>query len=65
MHCGDSSVVIVGGGTMGGDISLLFAMAGWNVYIVEPVPERREELTLRIKNIHYKDYVQKVLLINS
>jgi len=50
MSCGESSVVIVGGGTMGGDIALLFALGGWNIYIVEPVLEQRKTLPTRIRH---------------
>lgn len=36
--------VIVGGGTMGADVAIVFARGGWTVVVVEPGAERRQGL---------------------
>lgn len=38
------TVVIVGGGTMGADVAVVFARGGWRVVIVEPSQARRSDL---------------------
>ena len=40
---------IIGGGTMGGDIALIFAAGGWKTYIVEPSAKTRGTLPDRIR----------------
>jgi 3-hydroxybutyryl-CoA dehydrogenase len=44
----NSSVAIIGGGIMGGDIAIIFAAAGWNVHVMSPSPKTREALAARI-----------------
>ena len=39
-----SVAVIVGGGTMGADVAIVFARGGWRVVVVEPAAERRQAL---------------------
>ena len=43
-----SSVAIIGGGIMGGDIAIIFAAAGWNVHVMSPSPKTREALAARV-----------------
>jgi 3-hydroxybutyryl-CoA dehydrogenase len=43
-----SSIVIVGGGIMGGDIAIIFAAAGWNVHVMSPSQKTRDALPARI-----------------
>jgi 3-hydroxybutyryl-CoA dehydrogenase len=44
----DSCVAIIGGGTMGGDIALIFAAGGWATHIVEPSAMTRKTLPDRL-----------------
>ncbi|MGZ5257460.1 MAG: 3-hydroxyacyl-CoA dehydrogenase family protein, partial [Burkholderiales bacterium] len=44
-----SSVVIIGGGIMGGDIAIIFAANGWDVHVMSPSPKTREALPPRIE----------------
>jgi 3-hydroxybutyryl-CoA dehydrogenase len=43
-----SSVVIIGGGIMGGDIATIFAAGGWNVRVMSPSQKTRNALPARI-----------------
>jgi 3-hydroxybutyryl-CoA dehydrogenase len=43
-----SSVAIIGGGIMGGDIAIIFAAAGWNVHVMSPSQKTREALGTRV-----------------
>jgi 3-hydroxybutyryl-CoA dehydrogenase len=43
-----SSVAIIGGGIMGGDIAIVFAAGGWNVHVMSPSPKTRDALPARI-----------------
>jgi 3-hydroxybutyryl-CoA dehydrogenase len=45
----DSSVVIIGGGIMGGDIAIIFAAGGWNVHVMSPSQKTRDALPARIQ----------------
>lgn len=44
-----SSVVIIGGGIMGGDIAIIFAAGGWNVHVMSPSQKTRDALPARIE----------------
>jgi 3-hydroxybutyryl-CoA dehydrogenase len=44
-----SSVVIIGGGIMGGDIAIVFAAGGWDVHVMSPSPKTRAALPARIE----------------
>jgi 3-hydroxybutyryl-CoA dehydrogenase len=44
----NSSVAIIGGGIMGGDIAVVFAAAGWNVHVMSPSPKTRDALAARL-----------------
>jgi 3-hydroxybutyryl-CoA dehydrogenase len=44
------SIVIIGGGIMGGDIATIFSAAGWNVHVVEPSQSARDALHGRVLN---------------
>jgi 3-hydroxybutyryl-CoA dehydrogenase len=43
-----SSVAIIGGGIMGGDIAAVFAAAGWNVHVMSPSQKTRDALPARL-----------------
>jgi 3-hydroxybutyryl-CoA dehydrogenase len=43
-----SSVVIIGGGIMGGDIAIVFAAGGWDVHVMSPSEKTRAALPGRI-----------------
>lgn len=43
-----SSIVIIGGGIMGGDIAIVFAAGGWNVRVMSPSQKTRDALPARI-----------------
>jgi len=43
-----SSVAIVGGGIMGGDIAIVFAAGGWNVHVMSPSQRTRDALPARL-----------------
>lgn len=43
-----SSVVIIGGGIMGGDIAIVFAASGWKVHVMSPSEKTRNALPARI-----------------
>src|SRR5687767_16007281 len=43
-----SHAVVVGGGIMGGDITIMFAANGWNVQVMSPSAKTREALPARI-----------------
>jgi 3-hydroxybutyryl-CoA dehydrogenase len=43
-----SSVAVIGGGIMGGDIATLFAAAGWSVHVMSPSQKTRDALPARI-----------------
>jgi 3-hydroxybutyryl-CoA dehydrogenase len=43
-----SSVAILGGGIMGGDIAIIFAAKGWKVHVMSPSEKTRAALTPRI-----------------
>ena len=45
----DSSAAIIGGGTMGADIAVVFASGGWTVHIAEPAAETRKKLPVRFR----------------
>lgn len=42
------NVVIVGGGTMGGDIAVAFLAADWAAHVVEPIQTARQALSKRV-----------------
>jgi 3-hydroxybutyryl-CoA dehydrogenase len=42
------SVLIVGGGVMGGDISAIFAAGGWDVHVMSPSQKTRDALPARV-----------------
>jgi 3-hydroxybutyryl-CoA dehydrogenase len=44
----NSSVAIIGGGIMGGDVAIVFAAAGWNVHVMSPSQKTRDALPARI-----------------
>jgi 3-hydroxybutyryl-CoA dehydrogenase len=44
-----SSVVIIGGGIMGGDIATVFAAGGWNVHVMSPSEKTRNALPARVQ----------------
>ena len=44
-----SSVVIVGGGIMGGDIATIFAAHGWDVHVMSPSQKTRDALPKRVE----------------
>jgi len=46
----DLSVVIIGGGIMGGDVAIVFAAAGWNVHVMSPSQKTRDALPPRVGN---------------
>lgn len=41
------TAVVLGGGTMGAGIALVFAAAGWRTHVVEPSPQQRATLPAR------------------
>ena len=43
------SVVIIGGGIMGGDIAIIFAAGNWNVHVMSPSEKTRSSLPARVK----------------
>jgi 3-hydroxybutyryl-CoA dehydrogenase len=43
-----SSVAIIGGGIMGGDIAVVFAAGGWNVHVMSPSQKTRDALPARV-----------------
>ncbi len=43
-----SSVVIIGGGIMGGDIAIIFAAGGWDAHVMSPSQKTRDALPARI-----------------
>jgi 3-hydroxybutyryl-CoA dehydrogenase len=43
-----SQAAIIGGGVMGGDISIIFAAGGWNVHVMSPSQKTRDALPARI-----------------
>jgi 3-hydroxybutyryl-CoA dehydrogenase len=43
-----SSVVVIGGGIMGGDIATVYAASGWDVHVMSPSSETREALPSRM-----------------
>ena len=44
------SVVIIGGGIMGGDIAVIFAAGNWNVHVMSPSEKTRASLPARLAN---------------
>ncbi|HYC47145.1 MAG TPA: 3-hydroxyacyl-CoA dehydrogenase family protein [Burkholderiales bacterium] len=44
-----TSVVIIGGGIMGGDIAIVFAANGWNVHVMSPSAKTRDALPARVE----------------
>src|SRR5262245_36624868 len=42
------SVLVVGGGVMGGDIAVIFAAGGWKVHVMSPSQKTREALPPRL-----------------
>ncbi len=44
----NSTVAIIGGGIMGGDIAVIFAGGGWNVHVMSPSQKTRDALPARI-----------------
>ena len=44
----DSSVAIIGGGIMGGDVAIVFAAAGWKVHVMSPSQKTRDALPTRV-----------------
>lgn len=44
-----SSIVVIGGGIMGGDIATMFAAGGWNVQVMSPSQKTRDVLPARIE----------------
>lgn len=59
-----SAVAIIGGGIMGGDISVVFASGGCKVHIVEPSPQTRRDLPRRLatgwKSLNKEDLSSQV-----
>ena len=49
MSKGLSTVAIVGGGIMGGDMATVFAAGGWKVHVMSPSQKTREALPARVK----------------
>jgi 3-hydroxybutyryl-CoA dehydrogenase len=45
-----SDVVVVGGGIMGGDISIVFAANGWKAHVMSPSARTREALPARVRS---------------
>jgi 3-hydroxybutyryl-CoA dehydrogenase len=43
-----ASVVIIGGGIMGGDIAIIYAANGWDVHVMSPSSKTREALVSRL-----------------
>ncbi len=43
-----SSVAIVGGGIMGGDVAVIFAAGGWKVHVMSPSQKTRDALAARV-----------------
>jgi len=43
-----STVAIIGGGIMGGDIAIIFAAGGWKVHVMSPSQKTRDALPARI-----------------
>lgn len=43
-----SGAAIVGGGIMGGDIAIIFAVAGWKVHVMSPSQKTRDALAGRV-----------------
>lgn len=41
-------LIVVGGGTMGGDIAVIFAAGGWDVHVVSPSQKTRDALPSRV-----------------
>jgi 3-hydroxybutyryl-CoA dehydrogenase len=48
MAAAQSSVAIIGGGIMGGDIAIVFAAAGWSVHVMSPSQKTRDALPARM-----------------
>ena len=44
----ERSIVVVGGGIMGGDIAIAFSAGGWNVHVTSPSPDTRRLLPARV-----------------
>ena len=44
----NSTVAIIGGGIMGGDIAVIFAAGGWKVHVMSPSQKTRDALPARI-----------------
>jgi len=44
-----SSIAVIGGGIMGGDIATMFAAGGWNVHVMSPSQKTRDALPARIE----------------
>jgi len=44
----NTTVAIIGGGIMGGDIAVIFAGGGWNVHVMSPSQKTRDALPARI-----------------
>src|SRR5437868_4204195 len=49
MAGGTQSVVIIGGGIMGGDIAIIFATGNWNVHVMSPSEKTRSSLPARLQ----------------
>jgi 3-hydroxybutyryl-CoA dehydrogenase len=43
------SVVIIGGGVMGGDVATVYASGGWDVHVVSPSQKTRDAVPTRVK----------------
>jgi 3-hydroxybutyryl-CoA dehydrogenase len=43
-----SSVAVIGGGIMGGDIAIIYAASGWDVHVMSPSSRTREALPSRM-----------------
>src|SRR5262245_22014336 len=43
-----STVLIIGGGVMGGDIAIMFAGGGWQVHVMSPSQKTRDALPTRV-----------------
>lgn len=50
MFSENKEAVIVGGGTMGADIAVVFAAGGWKTHIVEPIENVRNGLPERLRS---------------
>ncbi len=44
----NDSVAIIGGGIMGGDIAISFAVAGWDAHVMSPSQKTRDALPDRV-----------------